>query len=401
MLSWISGNSTREAEIPSRPSSLCGFLWKMKRQRKLLVPQWNKRWFSIEGRYLRWYRIALDDEPSGSIDLKKVSYITRFQMEGAYSFIIGYPDRNLMIRAESLVEMDKWIRALQLQADVARGGTGMNLIHSNSSLTRSSPSGKNRGLKKKAYHTLEAQLDRSLRQLEDLERKILRGDEISLDLSQQSIDSVPNFEENSLKSQQTAILNIAQSHKKSQPIGQPVMKHPRAYQASESESSLDDSYDNINSHKNNKENKDNMIDIKKSLKGHVDIHDNDSMSDSLEDVMERPIRKVKPKNVMNDTSKFDEKEEDEMMLLLRRNSNRTSSNNNSQPNSMRRRVSTPPPKLIVETFVDSDKEQNDINIRKVTRQSSTSMSRKPSHRDEISSHSTNTTNTTVSAWSTP
>ena len=82
MLSWISaGSNASKQDLTSlRPSSLCGYLWKMKRQRKLLVPQLNKRWFSIQGRYFCWYKNAYDDEPSGSIDLKKVSCITRFQM---------------------------------------------------------------------------------------------------------------------------------------------------------------------------------------------------------------------------------------------------------------------------------------------------------------------------------
>lgn len=77
--------------------------------------------------------------------------------------------------------MDKWIRALQLQADVARGGTGMNVI-SGQSTTNSTPEGKGKAHKKKSL-TLEAQLDLSLRQLQDLEKKILlKADDVSLEV---------------------------------------------------------------------------------------------------------------------------------------------------------------------------------------------------------------------------
>jgi hypothetical protein len=168
MLSWISGNSFNTNEYSSRQSSLSGYLYKMKRQRKLLVPQWNRRWFSIEGRFFRWYENAHSEEPSGTIDLKKVSYISRFEMQGAYSFIVGYPDRNLMLRAETVEGMEKWIRALQLQADVARGGDGTNMIIGGAP---ASPANRLRSSKKKSS-SMEAELDRSLRQLQDLERQI-------------------------------------------------------------------------------------------------------------------------------------------------------------------------------------------------------------------------------------
>ena len=174
MLSWISGTNSFEVSSVSsiRPCSLCGYLYKMKRRRKLLVPQWNKRWFSIEGKYFRWYTNPTDEEPSGSLDLKKVSYITRFEMQGAYSFIVGYPDRNLMLRTDSQVDLDKWIRALNMQADVARGGNGMNVITGSPSIP-TSPEGKNKANngKQRRSFTLEAELDRSMRQLQDLERK--------------------------------------------------------------------------------------------------------------------------------------------------------------------------------------------------------------------------------------
>jgi hypothetical protein len=48
MLNWMSGKKTDEI-VNNRASSLCGYLWKMKstKQKNILIPQWNKRWFSI------------------------------------------------------------------------------------------------------------------------------------------------------------------------------------------------------------------------------------------------------------------------------------------------------------------------------------------------------------------
>jgi len=195
MLSWISGSSITDNNVPlTRSCSLCGYLYKMKKEKKLLVPQWSKRWFSIEGKNLRWYHNSYDDEPSGSIDLKKVNYITRFEYNQTFSFIVGYPDRNLLIRADSLIEMEKWIRALQLQADVARGGNGMNVLTSNTS-NSTSPEGKNKALKKKS-NSLEAELDRSLRQLNELERKLLvKADDIDINVQTDYYNYLPKRNE--------------------------------------------------------------------------------------------------------------------------------------------------------------------------------------------------------------
>lgn len=62
-MSWINLVSTTNGV--SRPCSLNGYLWKMKQEKKSLVPQWNKRWFSIEGKFLRWYRNPNDASSSG------------------------------------------------------------------------------------------------------------------------------------------------------------------------------------------------------------------------------------------------------------------------------------------------------------------------------------------------
>lgn len=65
MLKWAEKTSNRE----TRPSSLAGYLWKMKRKHKLHLPQWNKRWFSIEGKLLKWYAKEDSKKESGQISL--------------------------------------------------------------------------------------------------------------------------------------------------------------------------------------------------------------------------------------------------------------------------------------------------------------------------------------------
>lgn len=54
-------------EKPTRPCSLGGYLWKMKRKYKVHLPQWNKRWFSIEGKFLKWYAKESSAQSSGHI----------------------------------------------------------------------------------------------------------------------------------------------------------------------------------------------------------------------------------------------------------------------------------------------------------------------------------------------
>eukprot|EP00596_Hydrurales_sp_CCMP1899_P005417 CAMPEP_0119054856 /NCGR_PEP_ID=MMETSP1177-20130426/75356_1 /TAXON_ID=2985 /ORGANISM="Ochromonas sp, Strain CCMP1899" /LENGTH=429 /DNA_ID=CAMNT_0007035251 /DNA_START=470 /DNA_END=1759 /DNA_ORIENTATION=+ len=66
-------------------------------------------------------------------------------------------------------DMTKWIRALEYQADVVRGGCGMTII-SEKNCSSSSPQGKGRGIKEKYRPpTLEANLEATMLRLERLE----------------------------------------------------------------------------------------------------------------------------------------------------------------------------------------------------------------------------------------
>lgn len=184
MLSWINNSSTS-----ARPSSLCGYLWKMKREKKVLIPQWNKRWFSIEGRKLRWYKSQNDDTFSGEIDLRDVTDISELQSDvGIYSFTIDSSDRDLVLRAVSKNDSEKWVRALILQADTARGGNGTCIISKakKSSSKNSQKASRTAGTSPtivggigtnlfKKSTTFEAQLDVTLKEIEKLEQQYRDG----------------------------------------------------------------------------------------------------------------------------------------------------------------------------------------------------------------------------------
>lgn len=150
-------------ESPSgRSASLSGYLWKMKREKKLVVPQWSKRWFSIEGRVLRWYNAANSENCSGEIELKDITRVSPFEAggKGVFSFTVYYPDRNLLLRASSVSEMKMWVRAIELQADLARGGNGMMMLRKTSSIENK---------KKLKSHSLENELNRQMEELNKIQ----------------------------------------------------------------------------------------------------------------------------------------------------------------------------------------------------------------------------------------
>ena len=75
--SWPGGdreaNRLKNAEL--RPmSTYGGYLLKLKRDQasSALFGRWNKRWFNIEGYYLRWYKTVNLMQYSGSIDLRQI-----------------------------------------------------------------------------------------------------------------------------------------------------------------------------------------------------------------------------------------------------------------------------------------------------------------------------------------
>jgi len=150
-----------------------GWLLKLKRGKGgIIIPSWNKRWFSLEGRYLKWYKNVSDTIPRSFIDLQYITRLTPFESEGnTYSFIISHPDRNLMLRADNIDVMNQWLRAIRLQVDLMRGGDGtsiMNVAMSRRNDIIDSPV-------KKGKRSIEGDLDRALAALTNLELSVKEG----------------------------------------------------------------------------------------------------------------------------------------------------------------------------------------------------------------------------------
>jgi hypothetical protein len=174
MLSFLTRKEGTEGNH-ERMSSLSGWLWKMKKDTKILVPQYVKRWFSIEGKVLRYYDSAHSEHASGYVDLATVELIRSMESSiGTYVFIVNHPDRKLVLRAVSAAERSKWVRALNQQADLARGGCGMGFVceqrrldYEAMDVTPTSSAKKSRkGM------SLEDELEDALSKLEELEMEV-------------------------------------------------------------------------------------------------------------------------------------------------------------------------------------------------------------------------------------
>jgi hypothetical protein len=172
MMNWIGSSKDNDYEEKNRVSSFRGYLLKMKRSHNLLAPQWGKRWFSIEGRYLRWYRQDTDISPSGFVDLRHVRSITKVDINGAFTFCVTSEDRNLIMRASSVAEMNGWIRALHMQADIARGGSGMTVVSDFNEIPLSQAAINQKKARGRGSLTLEQQLDLNLKKLTELEQEL-------------------------------------------------------------------------------------------------------------------------------------------------------------------------------------------------------------------------------------
>lgn len=162
--SWSFNDNKDSSGTTKRVSSVSGMLLKMKRGKILFNTQFNKRFCTIEGRFFRWYKSSSDNTQfSGSIDLKSITGIRQFNAVQAgglqYCFTINGPTRQMILKANSQGEVDKWIRALLFQADLVRGGNGSGSIFGGNqkvSLRRTSV-------------TLEDQLDHTIQKLTEIE----------------------------------------------------------------------------------------------------------------------------------------------------------------------------------------------------------------------------------------
>uniref|UniRef100_K3X7A2 PH domain-containing protein n=1 Tax=Globisporangium ultimum (strain ATCC 200006 / CBS 805.95 / DAOM BR144) TaxID=431595 RepID=K3X7A2_GLOUD len=104
------------------PVPISGYLFKMKSTERLLASQWNKRFFALEGKELKYYTHESSTEASKVIDLLSIESIRRFENgdHGVFSFVLKTPDRSYFLRAESKGDMKRWVRGLKDQQDLWR-----------------------------------------------------------------------------------------------------------------------------------------------------------------------------------------------------------------------------------------------------------------------------------------
>lgn len=172
--STASKASREDLEERNRVSSYRGYLFKLRRSKNLLAPQWGRRWITIEGHFLKWYRQEMDVSPSGMIDLKYIRSIHKLDSGPAFAFVITCEERTLVLRCTSKNEMNSWIRALHIQADIARGGSGMMVVSDFNQIPLDFSAVRYGGPKNRnstTSLTLEQELDLTLQKLQELEVK--------------------------------------------------------------------------------------------------------------------------------------------------------------------------------------------------------------------------------------
>lgn len=176
MRTWISSKDN-SFEEKNRVSSYRGYLYKMKRSQNLLAPQWGKRWFSVEGRFLKWYRQDSDVCHAGMVDLRHTKRIQKADPAtgiAGHTFVVACQDRNLYLRASTNAEMTNWMKALHRQADIAKGGNGMHMVHEedvDDHNYRPPSSGNKKGNSRQSI-SLSMELENNLKKLEELEREV-------------------------------------------------------------------------------------------------------------------------------------------------------------------------------------------------------------------------------------
>ncbi|KAG9401087.1 GRB2-associated binding protein [Aphanomyces cochlioides] len=101
-------------------ATISGYLSKLKREPKMLTSDWTKRWFSLEGRTLKYYRNKSSLDASKSIDLLAIESIRPFDSgdHGLYSFVLKTKERNYFLRTDSEGDLKRWVRGLREQQDL-------------------------------------------------------------------------------------------------------------------------------------------------------------------------------------------------------------------------------------------------------------------------------------------
>lgn len=101
------------------------------------------------------------------IDLRHVRSISKLEAMQPYAFCVTTDDRNLIVRSSGYTETNNWIKMLHIHADIARGGSGMNIV----SDFNEAPLGNGcrKASRSRSCFTLQQELDINLRKLQELE----------------------------------------------------------------------------------------------------------------------------------------------------------------------------------------------------------------------------------------
>jgi len=116
--------TTRSKESPI---IISGWLKKLKRRSRLFLPDWNARWVTVQNDRIFW-RHSKHIEVAGLIELEHVTSVYRLNVLGnthdkRHIFVIRSRKRTLCLMTETESECEKWVRAIQMQLDLRRGGT--------------------------------------------------------------------------------------------------------------------------------------------------------------------------------------------------------------------------------------------------------------------------------------
>jgi hypothetical protein len=138
---------------PQTSSRLSGYIFRRKQKSKLFTSHWVKRWYSLEGTKLRWYKDASRKDYRSYIDLNSIVHVSIFRGEAQHAFVLHLCEANrnnpqtcspyqtltqyqilptgiksvtssVLLRCESKEEMSKWVKLLSMLIDKARGGSG-------------------------------------------------------------------------------------------------------------------------------------------------------------------------------------------------------------------------------------------------------------------------------------
>lgn len=91
-------------------------------------PVWKSYWFAIEGRELNWYETDRMISKIGSFELVTLHKIER-NREIPHSAFLFNAHEDLAIRGRSEHELEMWLRAIELYADLSRGGDGTGIVN--------------------------------------------------------------------------------------------------------------------------------------------------------------------------------------------------------------------------------------------------------------------------------